>query len=100
MSRTESKPSGTVSFEKIKFEAFLHPYAPEQGMYSMDAAALIRQPHRFTQIGPWCIIESNHQLSEHMKTAAAMGVFADITDKFDVSTYYPGPVNSWEAISI
>ena len=25
---------------------------------------------------------------------AAMGVFADITDKFDVSTYYPGPVNS------
>ena len=35
-----------------------------------------------------------------MKTAAAMGVFADITDKFDVSTYYPGPVNSWEAISI
>jgi len=25
---------------------------------------------------------------------AAMGVFADITGKFDVSTYYPGPVNS------
>ncbi len=25
---------------------------------------------------------------------AAMGIFADITDKFDVSTYYPGPVNS------
>lgn len=25
---------------------------------------------------------------------AAMGVFADITDEFDVSTYYPGPVNS------
>ena len=25
---------------------------------------------------------------------AAMGIFADITDRFDVSTYYPGPVNS------
>ncbi len=25
---------------------------------------------------------------------AAMGIFADITDKFDVSNYYPGPVNS------
>lgn len=25
---------------------------------------------------------------------AAMGIFADITDKFDVSTYYEGPVNS------
>jgi multiple sugar transport system substrate-binding protein len=25
---------------------------------------------------------------------AAMGIFADITGKFDVSTYYPGPVNS------
>lgn len=25
---------------------------------------------------------------------AAMGIFADITDKFDVSSYYPGPVNS------
>jgi len=25
---------------------------------------------------------------------AAMGIFADLTDKFDVSTYYPGPVNS------
>lgn len=25
---------------------------------------------------------------------AAMGIFADITDKFDVSTYYDGPVNS------
>ena len=23
-----------------------------------------------------------------------MGIFADITGKFDVSTYYPGPVNS------
>ncbi|NLM12177.1 MAG: ABC transporter substrate-binding protein [Epulopiscium sp.] len=25
---------------------------------------------------------------------AAMGIFADLTDKFDVSTYYDGPVNS------
>ena len=25
---------------------------------------------------------------------AAMGIFADITDRFDVSTYYDGPVNS------
>ena len=25
---------------------------------------------------------------------AAMGIFADITDRFDVSSYYPGPVNS------
>ena len=25
---------------------------------------------------------------------AAMGIFADITGKFDVSTYYPGPINS------
>ncbi len=25
---------------------------------------------------------------------ASMGIFADITGKFDVSTYYPGPVNS------
>lgn len=25
---------------------------------------------------------------------AAMGIFADITDKFDVSNYFPGPVNS------
>ena len=25
---------------------------------------------------------------------AAMGIFADITDEFDVSTYYPGPINS------
>lgn len=25
---------------------------------------------------------------------AAMGIFADITGKFDVSSYYPGPVNS------
>ncbi len=25
---------------------------------------------------------------------AAMGIFADITDRFDVSTYYPGPINS------
>jgi multiple sugar transport system substrate-binding protein len=25
---------------------------------------------------------------------ASMGIFADITDKFDVSTYYDGPVNS------
>ena len=25
---------------------------------------------------------------------AAMGIFADLTDKFDVSTYYEGPVNS------
>ena len=25
---------------------------------------------------------------------AAMGIFADITDKFDVSNYYEGPVNS------
>ncbi|NLI61687.1 MAG: ABC transporter substrate-binding protein [Clostridiales bacterium] len=25
---------------------------------------------------------------------AAMGIFADITDKFDISTYYEGPVNS------
>lgn len=25
---------------------------------------------------------------------AAMGIFADLTDRFDVSSYYPGPVNS------
>lgn len=39
---------------------------------------------------PDLIIQDNPDTAAY----AAMGIFADITDKFDVSTYYPGPVNS------
>lgn len=39
---------------------------------------------------PDLIIQDNPDTAAY----AAMGIFADLTGKFDVSTYYPGPVNS------
>jgi len=39
---------------------------------------------------PDLVIQDNPDTAAY----ASMGIFADITNKFDVSTYYPGPVNS------
>lgn len=39
---------------------------------------------------PDLVIQDNPDTAAY----ASMGIFADLTGKFDVSTYYPGPVNS------
>ncbi len=65
----------------IKVSAKYVPFADFKKQLSIGAAA---------DVLPDLVILDNPDHAAY----AAMGVFADITDKFDVSTYYPGPVNS------
>ena len=65
----------------IKVEAKYVPFADFKKQLSIGASA--------GELPDLVILDNPDHASY-----AAMGVFADITDKFDVSTYYPGPVNS------
>jgi multiple sugar transport system substrate-binding protein len=70
-----------ASQSAIKVSAKYVPFADFKKQLSIGAAA---------DALPDLVILDNPDHAAY----AAMGVFADITDKFDVSTYYPGPVNS------
>lgn len=69
------------SQSNIKVEAKYVPFADFKKQLSIGASA--------DQL-PDLIIQDNPDTASY----AQMGIFADITDKFDVSSYYPGPVNS------
>lgn len=66
---------------KIKVEAKYVPFADFKKQLSIGASA---------DELPDLVILDNPDHAAY----AAMGIFADITGKFDVSTYYEGPVNS------
>ena len=70
-----------ASQSAIKVSAKYVPFADFKKQLSIGAAA---------DALPDLVILDNPDHAAY----AAMGVFADITGKFDVSTYYPGPVNS------
>ena len=70
-----------ASQDAITVSAKYVPFADFKKQLSIGAAA---------DVLPDLVILDNPDHAAY----AAMGVFADITDKFDVSTYYPGPVNS------
>ncbi|MBQ1364525.1 MAG: extracellular solute-binding protein, partial [Clostridia bacterium] len=70
-----------ASQDAIKVSAKYVPFADFKKQLSIGAAA---------DALPDLVILDNPDHAAY----AAMGIFADITDKFDVSTYYPGPVNS------
>ncbi len=67
--------------DKVKVQAKYVPFADFKKQLSVGASA--------GEL-PDIVILDNPDHAAY----AAMGIFADITDKFDVSTYYPGPVNS------
>ncbi len=69
------------SQSSIKVEAKYVPFADFKKQLSVGASA--------NELPDIVILDNPDHASY-----AAMGIFADITDKFDVSTYYPGPVNS------
>ena len=62
-------------------EALDHPFADFKKQLSIGASA--------GELPDIVILDNPDHASY-----AAMGIFADITDRFDVSSYYPGPVNS------
>ena len=70
-----------ASQSAIKVSAKYVPFADFKKQLSIGAAA---------DALPDLVILDNPDHAAY----AAMGVFADITGKFDVSPYYPGPVNS------
>jgi multiple sugar transport system substrate-binding protein len=65
----------------VKVEAKYVPFADFKKQLSIGASA--------NEL-PDLVIQDNPDTAAY----ASMGIFADITGKFDVSTYYPGPVNS------
>ena len=65
----------------IKVSAKYVPFADFKKQLSIGAAA--------AELPDLVILDNPDHASY-----ASMGIFADITGKFDVSTYYPGPVNS------
>ena len=65
----------------IKVSAKYVPFADFKKQLSIGAAA--------SELPDLVILDNPDHASY-----ASMGIFADITGKFDVSTYYPGPVNS------
>lgn len=67
--------------DAIKVSAKYVPFADFKKQLSIGAAAAEL---------PDIVILDNPDHASY----ASMGIFADITGKFDVSTYYPGPVNS------
>ena len=67
--------------DKIKVQAKYVPFADFKKQLSVGASA--------GELPDIVILDNPDHASY-----AAMGIFADITDRFDVSTYYPGPVNS------
>ena len=67
--------------DKVKVQAKYVPFADFKKQLSVGASA--------GELPDLVILDNPDHASY-----AAMGIFADITDKFDVSTYYPGPVNS------
>ncbi len=67
--------------DQIKVEAKYVPFADFKKQLSVGASA--------GELPDIVILDNPDHASY-----AAMGIFADITDRFDVSTYYPGPVNS------
>jgi multiple sugar transport system substrate-binding protein len=69
------------SQSNIKVEAKYVPFADFKKQLSIGASA--------NEL-PDLIIQDNPDTASY----AQMGIFADLTGKFDVSTYYPGPVNS------
>lgn len=69
------------SQSNITVEAKYVPFADYKKQLSIGASA--------NEL-PDIVIQDNPDTSAY----ASMGIFADLTGKFDVSTYYPGPVNS------
>ncbi len=69
------------SQDAIKVEAKYVPFADFKKQLSVGASA--------NELPDIVILDNPDHASY-----AAMGIFADITNKFDVSSYYPGPVNS------
>lgn len=69
------------SQSNIKVEAKYVPFADFKKQLSIGASA--------NEL-PDIVIQDNPDTAAY----AQMGIFADLTGKFDVSTYYPGPVNS------
>lgn len=69
------------SQDKITVDAKYVPFADMKKQLSIGASA--------EELPDLVILDNPDHAS-----FAAMGIFADITGKFDVSTYYPGPVNS------
>ncbi|MBR6003304.1 MAG: extracellular solute-binding protein, partial [Lachnospiraceae bacterium] len=67
--------------DKIKVQAKYVPFADFKKQLSVGASA--------GELPDIVILDNPDHASY-----AAMGIFADITDRFDVSTYFPGPVNS------
>ena len=67
--------------DKIKVQAKYVPFADFKKQLSVGASA--------GELPDIVILDNPDHASY-----AAMGIFADITDRFDVSNYYPGPVNS------
>lgn len=67
--------------DKIKVQAKYVPFADFKKQLSIGASA--------GELPDLVILDNPDHASY-----AAMGIFADITDRFDVSSYYPGPVNS------
>ncbi|NLE24442.1 MAG: ABC transporter substrate-binding protein [Clostridiaceae bacterium] len=69
------------SQDKITVQAKYVPFADMKKQLSIGASA--------NELPDIVILDNPDHAS-----FAAMGIFADITGKFDVSTYYPGPINS------
>lgn len=69
------------SQSNIKVEAKYVPFADYKKQLSIGASA---------DELPDIVIQDNPDTASY----AQMGIFADLTGKFDVSNYYPGPVNS------
>ncbi|MCR4938620.1 MAG: ABC transporter substrate-binding protein [Treponemataceae bacterium] len=67
--------------DAIKVSAKYVPFADFKKQLSIGAAA--------AELPDLVILDNPDHASY-----ASMGIFADITGKFDVSTYYPGPINS------
>ncbi len=70
-----------ASQENVKVQAKYVPFADFKKQLSIGASA--------GELPDLVILDNPDHASY-----AAMGIFADITDKFDVSNYYAGPVNS------
>lgn len=69
------------SQKEVKVQAKYVPFADFKKQLSIGASA--------DELPDLVILDNPDHASY-----AAMGIFADLTGRFDVSTYYPGPVNS------
>lgn len=70
-----------ASHKNVKVSAKYVPFADFKKQLSIGASA---------QELPDMVIQDNPDTASY----AAMGIYADLTDKFDVSNYYKGPVDS------